>query len=776
MSREEKRRPILYNGQTYAKSIIKASGGGQKEMKFSFDQAKEFVLKDVAEAKSSLRSMATSQRLPNEVVVGIVMQPEFSAKSYYPETLFDLDSEKFGLKEIGSRVYQNKKSKEEEKQSPQSSKMFFVRASEDSLTKFENHLNKNSFALTKRFQDDVRKISSINILEGNDQILGFPSEWEKGTIEAVLHPFDIDKEKATNHFIEKIVAAGVNPDTVKHKTYSSGVTFISFDADKDVLAAVNGYNPLRTVHPIKMREFSTFSRGSVIDGGPRIPIFKTRSPIVVGVIDGGVDISNPYIQNYIDAEFSVTGNPIPECVEHGTQVTGAVLFGALNNYGNGDTLPEPKVSAKHFGVLSTTSTDPDLYEAIDAIENIVPRNQDIKVYNLSFGPEGPILDDSISRFTYSCDLLSRENNILFCVAVGNDGHRLGYDRIQAPADSVNSLSVGSYTTLAGIKIRASYSSIGPGREGCKMKPDVLAFGGCDQHPIHLIAAEDGKKVLNMGTSFSSPIVAGITARLIGESNNVIEPLIAKALMIHATSADKTHTYETGHGFVPDNYEDIATCPEKSYTLIYNGEIESGKYAEYLIPWENSIKDGSVTFKWTVAVLTDVDELSSDDYTSNTVEVAFYPHQSKFIFKNINKQPLDGVKKDSEIVDVVANPERADYLAANGWVQSTFPKTDSPTAQFKTESELRANLKWDSLDTRSVTKRTQGVYSPIFHIHALGRGSRVNSKKVKFALILTVIAPKAKIDLYSRILNVYNALIPIQLKSVVDIDVIIEPEI
>lgn len=775
MSNDNQRRPILYNGQTYAKPVTKSSGGGSKQMKYTYEEARDFVLSDIANAKTNLKQMPSSSRLPNEVVVGIVMQPEFSAKSYYPNSLFDLDSEKFGLKEIGSRIYKNDKSESEKRHEASSSKMFFVRATEESLTKFENQLNKNVLTITKGFQEDIQKISSIDILEGNDQILGFSSDWQSGKIEAVLHPFDIDKEKAITHFINKVTEAGANRDKIKYKTYSSGVTFVSFDADKKILKSVSGYNPLRTLHPLKMRELSSFHRGTLIDGCPNPPVFKTKSPIVVGVIDGGFDISNPYLNNYVDSEFIVSGSSFKELIDHGTQVTGAVLFGPLNKYRNTDTMREPKVSVKNFGVLSSAS-DPDLYDAIDAIEKIVPVNKNIKVYNLSIGPEGPILDDSISRFTYSCDLLSNKHNILFCVAVGNDGDVPGYERIQSPADAVNSLSVGSYTTLNGKKIRAPYSSIGPGREGCKMKPDVLAFGGCSQHPIHLISSEIGKKVLSMGTSFSSPIVAGIAGRLIGESNNVIDPLIAKSLIIHATSNNKVHTYETGHGFIPDDPETIASCVDKSYTLIYKGEIESGKYAEYLIPWINSIEEGNVTFKWTVAVLTDVDELSSDDYTSTTVEVAFYPHQSKYLFRNIDKKLLDGKKKDSEVVDVLTNPERANYLAENGWVQGTFPKTDSPVSQYKTESELRTDLKWDSLDTRLMTKKAKSVYSPTFHVHALGRGNRSENKKVKFGLILTVIAPKAKIDLYNRILNVYNALIPIQLKSVVDIDVIIEPGI
>lgn len=773
MSNNNKRRPILYNGQTYAKPVLKQSPGRPKETRFTFDQSKEFILNDLSKAKTTLRNMPTSERLPNEVVVGIVMEPGFTAKSFYPESLFDTSVEKFGLKEIGSRVYNDKTPENDQRHFKGPSKMFFVRATEQSLNNFESQLNKNAYTLTKKFQEDVTRISSINILDGSEQILGFPLDWETGKIEAVLHPFEVDRERTVNHFLDKITAAGASRENVKYKTYSSGVTFVSFDADKRMLEAVNGYNPLRTVHPIKMREFSGFVRGSEIDSAPAAPVFSVKSPIVVGVLDGGADMVNPYIKNYTDSEFCVLGTTRADYVKHGTQVTGAVLFGALNNYVVGAPMPEPKISVKHFGVLSNSSVDPDLYDAIDAIEEIVPRHKNIKVYNLSFGPEGPILDDSISRFTYSCDLLSSTNNVLFCIAVGNHGDVIGFDRIQSPADSVNGLSIGSYTVQNGKKIRAPYSSIGPGREGCKMKPDVLAFGGCDQYPIHLIGATAGKKVLNSGTSFATPLVAGMAGRLIGESNNVIDPLIAKALIIHATNVEKEHTYQTGHGFFPDDYETLASCADKSYTLIYQGEIESGKYAEYLIPWENNIKEGNVTFKWTIAVLTDVDELSSDDYTSSTVEVAFYPHQSKYTFHNAPDKPLDGKYKKSEIVDVIANPDRADYLAQNGWTQSTFPKTDSPKSQYKTESELRAQLKWDSLDTRSVNKTAKSVSSPIFHIHAMDRGKRTEGKKVKFALILSVTAPKATIDLYSRILNVYNALIPIQLKSVVDIDVTID---
>lgn len=768
------KKPILYNGELYGKPIRKGGGFSNKEMKVTFEEARETVLKDLQITKSVIREMPRNTRLPHEVVLSLVLRPEFTAKSYYPDSLFDRNYEKFGISEIGSRIYKDRSqdSISNSETDTHVSKMLFIRATEQSILAFENELNKSTSVQKKAFITDIRKISSLGVLSGEDQILGVSDQWQEGRLEAVLHPFDIDRELALSHFYELIEASGVNSETIKYKQYPSGVTFVSFNGNRDVLETIRGYNPLRTVHPLKMRDLPSFNRGADFLGGPKAPIFTKKSPIVVGVIDGGVNLDNPYIKGYVESEISVAGNPVPNYVNHGTQVSGAVLFGALNKYSAKDTLPEPLVSVKSFGVLSNMNNDPELYDVIDAIEKFVPANGDISVYNLSLGPNGPILDDSISRFTYACDLLSKEHNVLFCIAVGNDGELVdGYDRIQAPSDSVNNLAVGAYTKINGITLRAPYSSIGPGREGGKMKPDVVAFGGCSQNPIHLVSNILGMKNWSMGTSFSSPLVAHAAARLIGESNNVIDALVARTLITHSANTDTAFTNEMGHGMLPESFEEITDCKDNSYTLIYRGEIEQGKYAEFPIPWDESIKSGKVNIRYTAAVLTDVDHLSSDDYTSSTVELTFHPNKFKYQFRNVNKSIIDGELKKTETVDIIANSERAALLLEHGWEQSNHPISTSPTKQFQTESDLRADLKWDSLDTRNVNKMANGISNPAFHIHALQRGSRKNgSKKVKFALILTVIAPKSEVDLYNNILQNYDALVPLELVSKVEINV------
>lgn len=769
MSNNE-RRPILYNGEAYSQPVIKKSGGQEKSLPMSFDEAKSSMLNQINKTREAIRTIEPDSRLPNEFIISLTMHHDFSAKSYYPDTLFDSDTEKFGLNEIGSRIQKVEEIVDrdgEKALETKSSKMFFLRATEKSLDNLERKLKSLEQTLPKNFQNDIRKISAFGLQEKDDKVMGFQKGWNNGRIEAILHPFDQDYGLAMEFFLEKLDSAGVNLSEIKYKEYPSGVTFISLPGNIEVINEIAGFNPLRAVHPLEMRSLPEISRAYGVNDGPQIPRFTMKSPITVGVIDGGLNLNNPYVKNYVESQISVAGTPLKSYKNHGTQVSGAILYGPLNNYTKTDTLPEPLVSVKNFGVLSDL-TDPDLYDAIDAIEKIVPANKDIRVYNLSLGPRGPILDDNINRFTYSCDMLSHEYEVLFCVAVGNDGDVEGYDRIQSPADSVNCLGVGAFTKDDnGIK-RAPYSCVGPGREGGKMKPDIMAFGGCSNRPIHLVAEKVGERVLSTGTSFASPIVAGLAGRLVGESNEQITPLAAKALIIqHAEEKEVEHSIEMGHGILPENINVLTACKNDSYTLIYKGEVNEGKYAEFLIPWE-IIEKGKATFRWTAAVLTSVDELSPDDYTSSAVEISFYPNGNKYQFTNQNGSLLDGINKKSEVVDILKNPQRAEYLLQNGWKQSQFPKTDSASMKFKTEQELRSDLKWDSLDTREITKLAKGIDDPVFHVHALGRGSRASGSKVKFALVLTVSTTQTEVDLYSKILQKYSALAAVQMKSIVDV--------
>lgn len=745
------RKPILYKGEIYSQPVTKNSGGGSVKYPITFEEAKNRIQSDITRVQDVIRELPKNTILPNEVVVCMRMHPSFSAKSYYPDSLFDGKSERFGLQEVGSRIYNN----ENEAEPEEKGKLFFVRGTESALNQFSKYLDSHPNRLTKKFTEDVRKISSIDLLSENEQILGIPDDWEAGRLEAVLHPFEIDHEIALQHFLDILASSGADIDKIKYKQYDEGVTFISLYGDREIVKAISGYNPLRTLHPLVARDFSAIERGTPMQGSPIAPKFVKKPSIVVGVIDGGYISGNPALDPYVEAEDAVAGSPMPQYQQHGTQVTSAVLYGALNQYKNTDTLPEPTVSVKNFRVLSSSTSDPDLYEVIDAIEKIVPENEHIKIYNLSLGPRGQILDDHISRFTFACDLLIQQHNILFCTAVGNDGDLEGYNRIQAPADMVNGLAVGAYSKINTEITRAPYSCIGPGREGNKLKPDLSAFGGCSQNPIHLMGENQNFRILTAGTSFSSPLVSAASANLVGYSNNTINSFIARTLLVHGASENTdNHSFELGHGVLPDNIEQLVTCPNSSYTIIYNGEIEPGKFIELPIPWTEEIQKGKVSFRWTVATQTNVDPQSPDDYSTSSIVTSFYPNKLKFKFKNGNT---------SKTLDLSKNPEQELELLKEGWTRdSPFPVSESGQTPYQVENDLRADFKWDSLDTRRKNKNADHVFNPMFHLHALERGKRYKSEKVKYSLVLTVSATKAEVDLYSKVRAKYTALLPIKL--------------
>lgn len=93
--------------------------------------------------------------------------------------------------------------------------------------------------------------------------------------------------------------------------------------------------------------------------------------------------------------------------------------------------------------------------------------------------------------------------IVVVVSAGNDG-TTSWQYISAPADSPDVLTVGAVDRN---RNKASFSSIGPAADG-RTKPDVCAMGQGS-----IVATEEGSIGSANGTSFSSPIMAGMLACL-----------------------------------------------------------------------------------------------------------------------------------------------------------------------------------------------------------------------------------------------------------------------
>ncbi len=149
------------------------------------------------------------------------------------------------------------------------------------------------------------------------------------------------------------------------------------------------------------------------------------------------------------------------------------------------------------------------------------------------------MDGATCVATIGADIAS-DKGILVFNSAGNSGNNYSFPYIGSPADGFKVFSIGA---VKGDGERASFSSIGPTADG-RIKPDVMAMGQGTA-----VAGGNNSFTYSNGTSFSSPVMAGIAACLWQAKPNFKNLEIKDAIMQSGSYASDPDAY-MGYG-IPD---------------------------------------------------------------------------------------------------------------------------------------------------------------------------------------------------------------------------------
>ena len=275
--------------------------------------------------------------------------------------------------------------------------------------------------------------------------------------------------------------------------------------------------------------------------------------IIVGVLDTGFELTSPAFETIKilaqhDFVFNddVTANQsgdIQSQHNHGTAVL-SIMAGMHNGFQIGPAYGASFLLAKTEDVRSEKNIEEDNYAA--ALEWMEARGVRITSSSLGY----TTFDDGQSSYTYN-DMNGRttivtkaaemafERGVIVLTAAGNDGNN-SWHYISAPGDGKNTITVGALTPGGQV---ASYSSRGPTSDG-RIKPDISTQGSNVVHSLPLQITYG----MGNGTSYATPIAAGITALLL-EAYPYLTNIQVRDILLQSGDNSAAPNNDRGYGLL-----------------------------------------------------------------------------------------------------------------------------------------------------------------------------------------------------------------------------------
>jgi hypothetical protein len=768
-------RPILASGERLAKTVEPPTGGGgPKFHPREIEDARQILMPQVEALQSTVSQIQDRFRGPR-IFFQATLLPNYLAASYFPGALLgELDLVPVGSRRARGTLTMRKQEREEAE-----TKSLILAGTEDAISRLshligEGPSNRSEIKAIENLRefDEIRLATVDEVVRGMSKVDTRNTPETLSMFEAVLHPSTQtpghvlraagdDVWRKWMDFIEALEGEVVTD----YRRELRGLTFVPVRLAPDRVRLAAEFNPLRAIRPMPtIRPLPNFLRAvpssvSPPKGGPH-PV----SDLPVAVFDGGVHSPSPVLGSYVN-EVDVTTAPAPPGFrDHGTAVTASVLYG---NPSAGTQLGPPSARVEHYRVvpLPPNLSDPEIYWVLDRIREHVDSGG-FRLVNLSIGPEMSTDDDEPDRWTAELDTLAYERETLFLVAAGNNGEEdaaTGLNRVQVPADMINGISIGACDTPQPDKGwgRSPYSAVGPGREGGRIQPVGVQFGGrSEADSPFLTISQDGTLIPSAGTSFATPVVTGAIALLTGYLGvGRSTPNTLKAFAVHFAEKHPdgdASCYEVGYGRYPLDFEEFLNCAPNEVTLLYEGSVTRNSVQTAPLPFPGGIKEGRVQIRWTLVVTSEVQPTEPSEYPMSTLELTFRPHSQRFRFTAKGKP---GATAD------VQDRRRVAQLLAEGHTPGYDPiaKTLSSHA-YGYESDRREAGKWETVKHANLRMNATSLLGPRLDLVQLSRDAGLlnrTSGPLDYSLLVSLKAGQG-VDLYDRARATFRAIAPLPL--------------
>lgn len=317
----------------------------------------------------------------------------------------------------------------------------------------------------------------------------------------------------------------------------------------------------------------------------------TGKDIVIGVIDAGfreadnnVAFDSLHLQNRLLGTVSIIDSKIDVFKEdiHGANVLSIMAANMPQQYLG--TAPHAS-----YWLIQTEYVPTEYKVEVDFLVRGLEYADSVgaDVVNISLGYFE--FDDPAMNFTYNdmngklsrasrAATLAAQKGIIICNSAGNEGNS-SWKYISSPADAEGILSVGAVDTSDTI---AYFSSYGPSADG-RIKPDVCAVGLGTA-----LTNKYGNPITGNGTSYSSPVIAGLTACYLQYcKENIPHTYDVEHIITHIIrSTDRYDHPDERYGYgIPDFQEAMNSILTNEIHNINEDALHAVRY----IPGSNDLK-------------------------------------------------------------------------------------------------------------------------------------------------------------------------------------------